>query len=473
MSNSKTISLQPVLASTKDLGFSRYHSNLLADYAAGVSAITVYSISQFAVNKILLIGEYGSEGAEIIKTHSVTAPSGFTVTLASALAKPHNKDTLVSILAFDQIEFSWSATLTGAKTILLGPTNVDPEQDEMLYEDATNTSGYYFTRYYNSISGVYSDYSDGIPYSGLPINTVGYAIDTAMNELHQGFDEKLTFAMLIGFAKQMLKLVRGKLKSWNKYKEYDQNFGTMSMGVRRVALPATVYDQDSNRSIASLRVGNGLPLTPIDRDEYLQATENASYTEVATQAVAADTSLVLDDTSDLDDDGSITVYVSGTKYTLTYTGNTRSSNTLTGIPASGTGAITVTLAVDTPVWQGVEEGTPEFFSVQDGYVYTWPMITSDFEGRNLTGDFLTDIEDIDSQTDVIKGIKFDALIPYLKFKIRAVKENNGLEDLQDPSYQEFRELVGDAVKNEPLPESVGFRPRNQAIYGGRASSNKR
>lgn len=456
------MSLQPVIASNKDLGFTRYHSNLKADYASGVSAIDLYSTSQFGINQILLIGQWGNEGASIIKTHSVTPPSGFTVTLASALTKPYSKDTNVSILAFDQIEFSWSATLAGAKTVL-DTLNIDPEQDEMMYEDSTNTSGYYFTRYKNSITGLFSDYSDGIPYSGLPINTVGYAIDTALNELGQPITEKLTFSMLIGFARQMLKLVRGKLNSWSRYIEYDQNFGTVSGGVRRYALPTAVYDQFSNRSIKNLRVGNDAVLAPVNRDEYLRMTENASYTEIATQAVAFDTSLVLDDTSDLDDEGSVDVYKSGTKYTVTYTTNTKSTNTLSGIPASGNGSITVTLPVDSQVWQGVTGYDPEYYTVMDGYVYVWPIISDTYEGRNLTGDYLTDLEDIDSQMDIITGPKFDMLLPYLKFKIRAITENNGMENLQDPSHQEFRELLRDAIDKEPLPNNTCFTPRHKTV----------
>lgn len=462
------MSLQPILANPKEVSFFTYNSNLKTDYASGVGSITIYSISQFAINQVLLIGEYGSEGSEIIKTHASTAPTGFTVTLVANTAKPHPKDTSVYILSFDQIEFSHADTLTGAKSVL-SLTNIDPENDEMRFDDTTNTSGYYFTRYKNSISGIFSDYTDGVPYSGLPSNTVGYAIDTAMNELGARFTERLTFGMLIGFSRQMLRLVRGKLKSWNKYKENDYNFGTVSMGVRRFALPTTVYDQDSNRSIMQLRVGNGLPLTAIDRAEYLQATEDASYTEVATEATAGATSLVLDDTSDLDDSGSVSVYVSGTKYTIEYTANTRSTNTLT----VASDQITATLPVDSQVWQGVEEGEPKYFSVQDGYVYIYPIISSDFAGRNLTGDFLTDIEDIDSQMDVIKGVKFDMLIPYLKWKIRAILDNNNKEDLKDPSYAEFRELLNDAVKNEVPSESESFRPRTHSIYGGRAANSRR
>ena len=462
------MSLQPISVSCSELVLNKYHSNLKSDIASGVSSFTIYSISQFAINQVILIGEFGNEGSEIIKTHASTAPTGFTVTLASNLAKPHAKDAPVYIIPYDQIEFSWSATLTGSKTVL-ATSNVDPEMDTMTYEDATNTSGYYFTRYKNSIGSSFSDYSDGVPFSGLPTNTVGYAIDTAMTELKAKFTEDLTFSMCIGFAKQMLSLVRGKLKSWNKYKEYNQNFGTVSMGVRRFTLPSAVYDQNSNKSILNLRVGDALPLVPVDRSEYLQMTEDVSYTEIATLAVVGGTSLVLDDTSDLDDSGSIDIYVSGTKYTVEYTANTKSTNTLTVAATQ----ITYAFPVDSPVWQGIEENDIQYFSVQDGYVYVWPMITSDFEGQNLTGDYLTDIETIDSEMDVISGTKYDMLLPYLKWKIRANKENNSKEDLNDPSNLEFRELLNDAIKAEPLDESVSFRPRYSSVFSGRAHNSRR
>lgn len=444
-----------------------YHSSLKKDYASGVSAVEIYNINQFAINQIVLIGEYGNEGSEIIKTHAATAPTGNTVTFASNTTKPHPKDTPIYIYAFDQVEFSHADTLAGSKTVLGSIQNLDPTQDEMGLNDTANTTGYYFTRYKNSITSVFSDYSDAIPYSGMPINTVGYAIDTAMNELDAKFSDTLTFTKLIGAARQMLRLVRGKMKAWAKYQEYDYIAGTISQGVRRIAVPTTLYDKNSNRSVLNVRIGNNdISLTPVDRDEYLRRVGEAKYTEVATQAEIAATSLVLDDTSDLDDSGSVDVYVSGTKYTITYTTNTRSTNTLSGI---ATDQITVALAVDSPTWQDVEAGMPESFNVSDGYIYFWPMISDEYEGRNVIMDFYTDIEDIDSQMDVILGTKFDMLIPYLKWKIRAFTENNGKEDMKDPSLAEFRELLNDAKANDGGAEVQGFYPRSRNVRSQRDS----
>jgi len=463
------MSLQPIFSNNREVTFSTYKSSLKTDYAAGSGTITIYSISQFAINLVLLIGEFGSEGSEIIKTHASTAPTGFTVTLASNTAKPHSKDEPVYILSFDQVEFSHADTLTGSKSVLGSIVNIDPEQDLTRIEDTTNTSGYYFTRYKNSITSVFSDYSDGIPYDGMPDNTVGYAIDTAMNELGTSFTERLTFGMLIGFAKQMLKLVRGKKYAWNRYKLYNQVIGTASQGVRSFTLPSDVYDQYSNKSILNLRIGNGFPLTPVDKDEYTVLTENVSYTEVATQAVSGDTSFVLDDTGDLEDTGSVDVFVSGTKYTVIYTANNKTTDTLT----VASDQITTTIPVNSPVWQDLDDSGTKYYSVLDGNIYIYPTIESDDEGRNVLADYSTDIETIDSQMDVIKGVKYDMLLPYLKFKIRAINENSGKEDLKDPSYQEFRELLQDAMDNEPIPEGVSFRPGTKAINGGRSHNFKR
>jgi hypothetical protein len=206
----------------------------------------------------------------------------------------------------------------------------------------------------------------------------------------------------------------------------------------------------------------------MDHSEYLQATEGVSYTEVATLAVVADTSLVLDDTSDLEDSGSIDVYVSGTKYTVEYTANSKVTNTLT----VATDQITYAFPVDSPVWQNVEEGSPEYYAILDGYLYLWPMIDSTYEGENVYMDFYTDIISVDSEADVITGPRYDALKQYLKYKIRAVMENSGKEDMKDPSYTLFREIIGDAIRLEELGTNQGFVPRNKAVYGGQAKSKR-
>lgn len=454
---------KPIVAENSQIYLRRYHSNLNADSSKNDTTITVYDIARFSANIILGIGEPGNEESEIIKTHPSTAPSGNTVTLASTLAKAHPKDTPVYILSFDQIQFFHSDTLTGTKTQLGSNTNIDPAQREMIYEDTEYSSGYYFTKYRNSITSNTSDYSDPIPYSGKLPNTIGYAYDFVLDEL--GLTEKdIPFSMAINWANQMLRLVRGKRKSWSNFQKFDENIGSITQGLRRISMPSDVYDQNTNRSILNLRIGDGLPLTYIDRSEYLDALEDVTYTEVATQALTGATSLVLDSTDDLPDTGSINVYVSGTKYTIEYTDNTKSTNTLT----VASDQITATLPVDSPVWYNVTEDDPEFYSIWDGYIYPWPMITSTYEGETVWADYYTDIETVDSDADTLTGPRFDMLVHYLKWKTRGKINNNGLDDLTDPAYIQFSEVLRDAIRLEDSGQINTFRPRDIAVQGGRA-----
>lgn len=443
-------------------------SSLNAALASGVGSGTVYSISKFAINQIVIIGNPGEEGSELILTHAATAPTGNTVTFASNTTKAHAKDTPVYIVLFNQIEVSNAATVAGAKSVL-DTSTINPETVINTYVDYSGSSGYYFTRFKNSITSVYSDYSGAIPVTGLASNTVGYAINQALEELSMSIGGNITYDKLFGMTNQMLRFVRGKLKKWSNNQEFDYNVGTLSMGVRRFAMPTTCYDVNSNRSVLAVRAGNDTPLDYIDRAEYLQATEDIAYTEVATEGTVGATSLVLDDTSNLPDSGSVDVYVSGTKYTIEYTDNTKASNTLT-VDSS---EITVTLPVDSQVWYNVEENDPTYYSIWDGYLYIWPMITSDYEGMNLNMDFYTDISEVDSEEDIIVGPRFDMLVHYLKFKIRAISENGGKEDLKDPSYLQFREILQDAIRNEELGERNGFVPRGNVPYGGRSKQVRR
>lgn len=469
------MALQPINVNNKELSLERAKSSLRAGASIGDTTLNVYSITQFAINYILCVGPWGSEGTEIIKTHTATAPSGNTVTLASALTKNHPKDTPVYILAFDQVEFGWGDEVDEVTPTVLSLTNINPEMDEMVYEDTAHTSGYYFNRYKNSITSVYSNYSDGVPYTGLPENTVGYAIDTAMNELYIQFDEKLNYNMALGLSNQFMTIVRGEVKGWAEFQKYDEALDTLDPGMRRIAVPTDLYDKNTNKSIMAIRIGNGDPLDYIDRNEYLEKTRLSAFTTIATQPAVGATSLVLANTANLPDEGSIDVYYSGTKYNVSFTGNTRSTGTLTGIETSGDGSIEATFSVGSNVWYNVTESVTDYYSIWDGYIYFWPLAStsSDYQNRTIFADYLTDIESVSSDMDEIVSPRKDALIQFLKWKFRAIKENNGKEDMKDPSYLQYRSYINNAIRTANMQEINVFRPRGFAVTNGRGRRRTR
>ena len=422
-------------------------SSLNDDFASGVSAITVYSILDFSVSKILLIGELGADNSEIIKTHGATAPTGNTVTLASNTTKAHSKDTKVYVIDYDQIELSHAATVGGSKTVM-ETVDINPKNMEPVFSDTTYTSGYYFFRFKNSIDTTFSDYSDAIPFTGFEYNTVGYTMTNAMKEMKVQYSETLTSDMMIVWLNEMLRFVRGKLKRWSKYQEFNYVLGQVVYGSNKVAMPTNAYDTNALKAVDQIRIAGKEKMLYIDKREFDARIGTAINTTVLTQPLVGATSLVLTSTADLADDGSIDVYYNNAKYTVEYTTNTRSTSTLSGIPASGDGSITATFAVDSNVWQNGTEAEPTEFTIFDGYIHFTRIPSSTLVGKSYLIDYYTDIPEVDSEGDILVGPRMDMSKSWLKWKIRSVVENNGKVRFDDGDYIMFQEIVKDAKRLE-------------------------
>jgi hypothetical protein len=243
------------------------YSSLSSAVASGASTISVYSIANFAVNDILLVGEFGQEGSEIIATHAATSPTGTTVTLTTTLVKAHPKDTKVYIIPYNQVVFYNSATIAGAKTILT-TSSIDPEKEETTYSDSTG-SGYYFVRWYNSIDNTYGDYSDGIPYSGYETDTVGYLINQALAETNKSLSDVLTYDMLINEINSCLQYIRGKLKRWSNTQTFNYELdATLVEDDYTWTLPDDYYDKNSNKSCMQVWLEDQDNLTYVDKQEF-------------------------------------------------------------------------------------------------------------------------------------------------------------------------------------------------------------
>jgi len=252
------------------------YSSLSSSATAAASTLSVYSIADFAIDKALLIGEFGQEGSEIIKTHAATAPTGTTVTLVTTLTKSHPKDTKVYILPYDQVQFYHSVTVAGDKTQIGSNTDVNEESVETLYTDSTYTSGYYFTQFYNSIDTTYSDYSDPIPYGGLGSNTVGYAINISMKELKKEFSDTITYEMLVDEVNACLRYVRGKLKRWSNVQEFNYELDAALVEDDYTwTLPTTYYDKNSNKSCLSVWITDQKRLAYVDKKEFDDLDRNS------------------------------------------------------------------------------------------------------------------------------------------------------------------------------------------------------
>ena len=437
---------------------SSFSTFLTADSASGSGTLTVKNISGFAINQVILLGELGAEGSEIIKTHASSAPSGSTITLASNTSFSHSTGDKITVLAYDQVEFSTATTATGSKSVLTTMTLwADSQTTE--YNDTAGSTGYYFARFKNTISSTFSSYSDAMPIAGYAINTIGYMIERALRDLQLSLSEVITIQDCYEWVNESLKFIQGKLKRWPEHYSFNAVLGQVQRGTNIVAMPTDAYDLETNKSLIAVRVGTSPGLAYLDPLLFDNQLNSVASTQVTTQATAAQTTLAINNSYDFADSGTVAVYISNVRYTITYTGVTRSATAgvLTGVPASGTGSITVTIPVNTYVWQGETEGNPSWFTVRNSNIEFWPLADSAHDNMNMFGDYTKVATSVDSDGDTIDLQRYDMVRDYLTWRMKMKARNNGTLDQTDSFYLLFKEKLNDAIRT--LPNHIRFPMR--------------
>ena len=127
---------------------------------------------------------------------------------------------------------------------------------------------------------------------------------------------------------------------------------------------------------------------------------------------------------------------------ITYTGNDRVNNTLTGITA-----VVFSIPANTDVWYNIDYGTPTKFTVDDGYIYFDLPVDNDFEGRNVWLDYYTTVTRVDSDADIVSVNDPSILISWLERAIKKEKANGELPQ-NDPSNIEYETKVKRLIDNE-------------------------
>lgn len=435
-----------------------------SDVASGASTLTVESINDLAVNKILFIGEPNGEDSEIIKTHGSTAPSGSTVTLAATCVFAHPIGTRVYVIDYDQIEFSHATTATGSKSVL-ATNNIDADIEPNVYRDASQSSGFYFSRFKNSIDASFGDYTDPVPFAGFAVTQVGKVIAKALkrNKLTT-FTDFVDHEFCIDTINECLDDFNGELKKWQNLQLFNEIIGQITRGLQKIALPSTVW-QYSNRSILQLYFADEGVLSYKDKREWEEEImDGVLHTVLAagSNTATGSTSITVSNSADLDESG--TVMIEG--QLITYTANSQSTGVLSGIPASGDGSITATLTAGADVWQGsYQEGAPDKYTIIEGYIYFWPLADSNSAGKTLFGDFWKVASYVDSDGDTLDLMRHDAAYYFLTWAIRAQIKNDGIRDLTDGDYQQYLNVRQKSVEMQLKTSGQKFKlkPRVNTI----------
>ncbi len=438
---------EPIRIPIVDLLINTQQTFLTNDFASGVSSITVQNIYGIAINQVLFIGVPGNENSEIIKTHTATAPTGSTITLVSATTQAHSNTDPVYVMPFDQIEISYSTTLTGTKTVLTNIT-LDVEK-ETKYNDTSVTSGYYFARFKNSITSTFSDYSDGVSILGYPINSARAIINTALDEINKTqsdlFSDEYAFRQINNAQMEVLR----EQKRWS----WMQVFGATteaSVGSWRVALPLDIDDSNTNKSIWNFSIGKDPAMTWTDKEEFDRITQGIHWTTLASTLTIGDATITLTDSSDFDDSGTIQIGSS----TISYTANSKTTNVLTLTAVSTVGGVA---GVD--IFQFATLGTPTYYTIFAGYVWHYPVNDNYHDKLNYSMDYYSQLTPIASDTDTIIVPDPVMIKDYLVSKY-IVRMNNG-EDTEGSiaAMNSFDNRLRKMVQKETMNHKIVMKPR--------------
>ena len=448
--------VQPISTTIQELFTDVALTYLTADVASAAETLSVKSINDFAINQVLFIGDLGDQDSEIINTSTTTAPTGTDIKLASGLVFAHSAGTIIRVIDYDQVEISHSDTVAGVKTVL-STVDIDADAETTVYRDSTASAGYYFIRFKNTITTTYSAYSDPVPYTGFAENQVGDAMDYALqrNKM-ETYSSNIDHNFCINEINNCLRFVHGKRKKWHRLQSFDYILGQTVQGDWRFSCPSTMWDY-SNKSVLDVHLAGEESLLYRDERQWNELLGNLIFSELKSAASVGDITITLDNSFGFGSSG--TVMCQGQD--ITFTANDTATGVLSGVPATGTGSVTATLAVDDFVFNNDnDEGLPLYYTVKEGYVYIWPLPSSSYDNINVLLDFWKETPVIDSDADTLDISRYDMVKYWLTWKIRMQKNNDGKLDYKDGDYQMFMQVLGDSnrIENQASGQKYRMKP---------------
>lgn len=411
------------------------HTFLSVAAAAADATLTVSDIEGIAVGQYLLIGDFGVEKSEITRVHTSTAPSGSTVTLATAISFAHAVGTKVTQIDYNQVEFSRATTVAGSKSVL-STEAVEADDTHTTYNDTTNSTGYGFGRYKNSASTTYSSYSGAIPYAGLSTNSVRKMKDAALGITSEKISSLITDDFLLTELNNWQQDIT-RQKNWS----FEQTSATDTVVSGQNAYPISTVISDlkhvhEGQAIIQMRIKNYERLEYIDKREFDNAMTNTIYTTLNGAVLDAASTITLTDSSDFGETGTIVI---GSDE-ITFTANDTDTNILT-VTAS-----TVDAHDDgSTVWLKQSLGLPGYWTLYEDNFYLEPVSATDYDGLSIHIDYYKALPALTGDTDTTEIPFYELSQYYLAWKIEAKKKNTQQADYWRQIYE--NRLAGEMRRN--------------------------
>lgn len=443
---------------TKDKRF----TYLSEDVVSAATTIRVQSIVGFeslstSSGQIVCFGEIGNEKTEIVRTSNNTALSTTynEITLRDSLAFDHPQDTKVYIIDWNQVALSRATATDAQKSTLTSGTPIQPDLKEQIYNDATNTTGYGYIEFYDTINSRYSTVSDPIPYAGYADNTVFMIKKRALEAVNETIDGRMITHEFLNEALWQARREYHNAKGKRPFRrKFNVDIGNVSTGIHRVTAPSDLQKPYTAENVYGVRIGDNENMEYFDKKEWdedyigvAHATLDATYT--------VNTSKDLYCTTVRDFDTTGVVSIEGTN--VEYNAKGLSGGTLR---ISTHGSYTVGIGAD--VWQNASYGLPDHFTVfadQNGTlaIYFNRPIETAYVDMNIYADYYRTLVAYDSDADELDEPEYDMFVHYLSWRIKK-KKDASLKEQQDSDWLEWHRLKIDSLNKEYLGSEIRFVP---------------
>ena len=434
-----------------------------ADSAAGVVSLSANGVN-FAVSQYAVIGQPGSLKTEIVQLHAATAPTSTTITLASATSFAHNRGDVIRFIPYNQITPSESTdgvTYTGLSAV---PIRADSLETYLQRPSALSTYFYKF-QYTNSSLATSSASSDPVPATGLADNTIGAVKARALDELGEVKNDIITDAFLNNCLQEARRAVdqNPAVFRFTFRTKFNTAIGQCVSGAWSVAAPSDLRDRNTYKNILGLRIGKQFrPCIYQDRVRFVQNYLNVAHSTTSQTITSASTSITFASTADFDDSGSLTLAGSAVGVlvsTLSYSGNNRTTNTLSGCVVSLDASVPAgSLASGVDAWQNATFGLPTAYTIDNGMIYFDVAFYAQIDGRHITLDYYQAIQPITTDSQAFDEPFYDLYVSFLKFRIKYKKANGKIDRDSDTDWKDFMEGVGKIIGQETNGQRISFIP---------------
>ena len=407
--------------------------------ASGGTTMTVLDNNGLINAEYLVVGKIGSAQAEIVAINGAIT-RGTALTVANTLAFGHELQAPVTRVYERGFKIYGAATDGGVGTLIASVDAIaSPIADAVLIQWDKQYSEYTLLSSDTAYAYYYVVFTDGTTVSGASAyvaatgadpNTVESLSNQALVMTNSEVDEELlTRTSLIQWAQEGQDAIaqftyldsqsgRRIQKNWSFEVILDSALAAVQNKTKYdlSSLTRKPKTRGSDTSIISVRVGNSRPRIKTQLEQYDRYMEGTSMTLLNGAASIGAVTLTVDSTADFNTSGSITVGVD----TITYTGKTATQ--FTGIPASGSGSITVAHADNLEVWQGNSQGMPVKYCI-DGETLMFDVpFNSTNAGKNINIRMFAEMPKLTKLSDKTLVTFYNVLPYYIAYKIMQRKE---------------------------------------------------